>query len=179
MKSIYLEGYKMNGINVMALEQTVGAIKNDQTLKMRNWAAQVKWKNGVKNLVKIRDFESIIMDEPETLGGTDEGPNPVETLIGSAASCFAITFEVLASQNGIRIEDVTVDIEAGLNAAVFLGLEEGDGGILNPVITLRADTSAPLETVEEIAKIALAKSPVLASLRVELSVEVVDQVKSK
>ncbi|WP_216827352.1 OsmC family protein [Alkalihalobacterium elongatum] len=163
----------MNGINVKALEQTVEAIQNDPTLKMRNWAAQVKWENGVKNLVKIRDFENIVMDEPETLGGTDEGPNPVEMLIGSAASCFAITFEVLASQNGITIEAVTVDIEAGLNAAVFLGLEEGDGGIINPVISLKAETSAPIEKVEEIAKVALVKSPVLASLSTEINVKVV------
>ncbi|MDE5414342.1 OsmC family protein [Alkalihalobacterium chitinilyticum] len=163
----------MNNINVKALEQTVEAIKKDPTLKMRNWAAQVKWENGVKNLVKIRDFENIVMDEPETLGGTDEGPNPVEMLIGSAASCFAITFEVLASQNGITIEAVTVDIEAGLNAAVFLGLEEGDGGITNPVITLKAETSAPKEIVEEIAKVAFVKSPVLASLSTEIHVKVV------
>lgn len=169
----------MNGINVKAVEQTIRAIKNDPELKMRNWIAQVKWENGVKNLVKIRDFENIVMDEPETLGGTDEGPNPIEMLIGSAASCFAITFEVLASQNGITIEDITIDIEAGLNAAVFLGLEDGDGGILNPVITFKSETSAPIEKVEEIVKVALAKSPVLASLSTELNVKVVDTQKNK
>lgn len=162
----------MNGINVQAVEQTVGALKNDPSLKMKSWAAQVTWENGVKNVVKIRDFEDIIMDEPETLGGTDEGPNPVEMLIGAAASCFAITFEVLASQNGITLKDVAVTIEADLNAAVFLGLEEGDGGILNPVITLKADTSAPIEKVEELAKAALTKSPVLASLKASLNVNV-------
>ena len=92
----------------------------------------------------------------------------MECLIGAAGSCFAITFEVFASQNGIKLEKVEVDIEADLNAAVFLGLEEGDGGILNPIIKLKAVTSASEEEVKKIANLALAKSPVLVSLKAKL-----------
>ncbi|WP_206752166.1 hypothetical protein [Desulfosporosinus fructosivorans] len=66
-------------------------------------------------------------------------------------------------------QNVDVTIEADLNAAVFLGIEEGDGGIINPVITLTAETSTSKIQVMEIANIALRKSPVLASLKTKVN----------
>ena len=158
----------MNNISFDVLQQTVKAIKENPELGMKKWAAHIHWKDGVQNQVIIRDFEPLMMDEPEALGGSDKGPNPIESLIGAAGSCFAITFEVFASQNGIKLEKVEVDIEADLNAAVFLGLEEGDGGILNPIIKLKAITSASEEEVKKIANLALSKSPVLVSLKANL-----------
>ena len=159
----------MNGINFAAVQETIKAIKENPENKMRNWKAEIDWKGGVKNKIKIRDFAPYYTDEPEALGGTDEAPNPVEQLIGAALGCFTITFVVMASQEGITLEDVKAEIEADLNAAVFLGLEEGDGGILNPILKLQAKTSASDEEVKRIAKVALAKSPVISSLNVKVN----------
>lgn len=163
----------MNNINFQAVEQTVGAMKEDPKLAMKKWFAHVEWENGVQNRLTIRDFDSIMVDEPQPLGGTDIAPNPVEYLVGAAASCFAITFEVLASQRGFKLEKVDVFMEADLNAAVFLGLEEGKGGILEPKLRLKAKTSASEKEIKEIADIALTKSPVLLSLNtiIDLNLE--------
>ncbi|MBO8155587.1 MAG: OsmC family protein [Bacillaceae bacterium] len=163
----------MNHINFDAVNQTVEQLKEHPEFKMRKWNATVKWKNGVQNRVSIREFDSYLVDEPETLGGTDQAPNPVEYLIGAAASCFAITFQVMASQEGITLKDVEVQIEADLNAAVFLGLEDGNGGILNPKIILKAETDGSMEQIKAIAETALSKSPVIASLteKVQLQIE--------
>ena len=158
----------MNNISLEKLEQTVNAMKENPELAMKKWKAHIEWEDGVKNQVSIRNFPTIVTDEPEVLGGTDKGANPVEYLIGAVGSCYAITFEVIASQKGIKLEKVEVDIEADLNAAVFLGLEEGDGGILNPIINLKVSASASEEQIREIANIALLKSPVLASLKASL-----------
>lgn len=158
----------MNNISFDAVQQTVNAIKENPELGMTKWAAHIDWQDGVQNQVFIRDFQPIIVDEPDKLGGADKAPNPVEYLIGAVGSCFAITFEVLASQQGIKLEKVEVDIEVDLNAAVFLGLEEGNGGILNPIIKLKAVTSADKEQVSEIAKLAISKSPVLVSIQPKL-----------
>lgn len=154
----------MNQISLDAMQQTVKNLMENPEFKMKKWNALIQWKKGVQNEVFIRNFHPILMDEPETLGGTDKAPNPVEYLIGAAGSCFAITFEVMASQAGIQLESVKVEIEADLNAAVFLGLEEGNGGILNPIIHLKAVTDAPQEKLKMIAEVALSKSPVLFSL---------------
>lgn len=163
----------MNNISFEAVKQTVNAIKENPEAGIKKWFAHIEWKDGVENHVTIRQFPHLITDEPAQLGGTDKGPNPVEYLLGATGSCFAITFEVIASQMGIKLEKVDVDVEADINAAVFLGIEEGDSGILNPIIKLKAVTSASNEQVREIGKIALAKSPVLASLqgKLELVIE--------
>ncbi|MBO8172110.1 MAG: OsmC family protein [Bacillaceae bacterium] len=158
----------MNNIKLDVLNKTTEAITADRTLKMRKWNARVTWKDGVHNELNIREFPTIQVDEPDTLGGTDTAPNPVEYLIGAAASCFAITFEVMASQQGVTLKHVEADIEADLNAAVFLGIEEGYGGVINPVIKLKVESSASEDQVREIAEAALAKSPVLASLKEEV-----------
>lgn len=162
----------MNQIALDTVKQTALAIQQNPDLKMKDWSAHIEWKNGVQNTVSIRDFDSFLMDEPATLGGTDKAPNPVEYLIGAAGSCFAITFEVMASQQGIQLDRVDVTIEAGLNAAVFLGLEEGDGGILNPVIRLNAKGKASKDELKAIAETALAKSPVLNSLNKDIQLVV-------
>lgn len=155
----------MNGINLSKVEETVQAIQKDPQLKLRKWYASAKWLDGVKNEVRIREFVPFITDEPEPLGGTDKGSNPVENLIAAALSCFIITFEVLATQARITLKQVEAEIEADLNVAVFLGLEEGNGGIINPKIKLNAVTSGSEEEVQQIAETALGKSPVLTSLK--------------
>lgn len=162
----------MNNISLEVLQQTAMGIQNDLSLRMTKWSAQVNWKDGVQNDLSIRNFPVLTTDEPAPLGGTDKGPNPVEYLIGAAASCFAITFEVMATQKGMTLKQVEVTIEANLNAAVFLGIEEGDGGILNPIIHLNVDTDGTTEQIQEIAEIALTKSPVLASLKTDIQLNI-------
>lgn len=158
----------MNNISFKAVQQTINAMKENSELAMTKWSARIDWKDGVQNQVSIRNFTPILVDEPDKLGGSDQAPNPVEYLLAAAGSCFAITFEVLASQNGIKLEKVGVEIEADLNAAVFLGLTEGEGGIQNSTIKLTAVTSANEDQVDQIAKLALAKSPVLLSLQTKI-----------
>lgn len=155
----------MNNISLEKLNQTVGAIKENPELGMKRWTANIKWKGGVENQIGIRNFTPILTDEPEMLGGTDKGSNPVEYLTGALGSCFAITFQVMASQNGISLKKVDVDVEADLNAAVFLGLEEGYGGIFNIVINLKVASSASEDEIRKIANTALSKSPVLESVK--------------
>lgn len=163
----------MNNIRFDLVEETVKAIKVNPEMAMTEWSSRIKWIDGVQNKIFIREFPALLVDEPNPLGGTDTAPNPVEYLLGALGSCFAITFEVFASQQGITLESVEVNVDAKLNAAVFLGLEEGDGGVLNPIVRLHAKANAPAEKIQEIAQMALLKSPVLASVKpkIELVVE--------
>ena len=163
------EELTMNNIDFNVLTQTMSAMKVDRNLAIKKWAAKIHWVDGVRNQVGIREFTPFEMDQPKPMGGMNKAPNPVEYLIAAGGGCFAITFQVLASQQGIKLENVDVTIEADLNAAVFLGIEEGDGGIINPVITLTVETSASKIQVMEIANIALQKSPVLASLKTKVN----------
>lgn len=50
-------------------------------------------------------------DEPVDLGGSDEGPTPYEMLLGSVASCTAITLSMYAQRKGFTIESISVRYE--------------------------------------------------------------------
>jgi len=147
----------MNNIDFQAIEQTVKAMTQDPSLGMKKWNANITWKDGVQNNLTIRDFSPIPIDEPATLGGKDLAPNPVEYLIGAAASCFAITFEVLASQSGINLESLDVEIEADLKA---------------PKMSLTAKTSATEEEINKVVDLAMSKSPVLLSLNSKIDISI-------
>lgn len=51
--------------------------------------------DGVQVKVKSRNFE-ITVDEPNNLGGTDTGMNPVEMVLGALGACQAIVARVFA-----------------------------------------------------------------------------------
>ncbi|ABO51733.1 OsmC family protein [Desulforamulus reducens MI-1] len=159
----------MNNILLENVQQTMNAIKADPEVGKKNFSARINWQDGVQNQASIGEFPPLLMDEPQPLGGMNKAPNPVEYLLAAAVGCFAITFEVLASQRGIALEKVEAQIEADIDAAVFLGIKEGHGGIQNPTIKLRAITTATEQQVKEIAQFALRKSPVLLSLQAEIN----------
>jgi len=50
-------------------------------------------------------------DEPQDQGGSDAGPNPLELLAASLATCSAVTMEMYADRKGWDIGDVVVDVD--------------------------------------------------------------------
>lgn len=65
-----------------------------------------------KTEVDTNDFKFIV-DEPKSLGGTEQGPNPGNLLAAALASCTAITLRMYANRKDWPVDsiDVTVDFE--------------------------------------------------------------------
>jgi uncharacterized OsmC-like protein len=55
----------------------------------------------IRLAVSVRDF-SLIIDEPPSPGGTDEGPNPVENVLASVASCMNVVIHMIARERGVE-----------------------------------------------------------------------------
>jgi putative redox protein len=64
----------------------------------------------LRHSVQVRDHQ-LTVDEPLDFGGDDAGPDPLELLAVSLASCTAITMEMYASRKGWDIGPVEVDVE--------------------------------------------------------------------
>jgi putative redox protein len=60
--------------------------------------------------VTVRDHQ-LVVDEPRTRGGDDEGPSPEELLAASLATCTAITIEMYAQRKGWELGPVEVDTQ--------------------------------------------------------------------
>jgi len=70
--------------------------------------------------VNIRDL-SLVIDEPEKLGGTNAGPNPIELELASLAGCINVTGHVVARELGMKINTLSVSVTGTLNPAKFSG----------------------------------------------------------
>jgi putative redox protein len=64
----------------------------------------------LRHTVQVRDHQ-VTVDELPDAGGEDAGPDPLELLAVSLASCTAITMEMYASRKGWDIGHVEVDVE--------------------------------------------------------------------
>jgi uncharacterized OsmC-like protein len=60
------------------------------------------------------------MDEPENLGGTNTGMNPVEALLAALGSCQVIVAGAFAKSQGIDLQDFWVELEGDLDPDGFL-----------------------------------------------------------
>ncbi|MGO9489732.1 MAG: OsmC family protein [Solirubrobacteraceae bacterium] len=103
----------------------------------------------LRHTVQVRDH-LLVVDEPSGVGGDDAGPDPLELLAVSLASCTAITMEMYATRKGWDIGHVEVDVE-------YSPAERGCPTKFQLVMRLPDDL--PEEQVERLRVIA-AKCPV-------------------
>jgi len=74
---------------------------------------KITWRNGV-----------ILMDEPESIGGKDLGPDPYTTLLASLAGCTLSTLKMYIERKGWDIPELSVslsmsqDIEQGITTYI-------------------------------------------------------------
>lgn len=142
----------------------VGDLKNSPDKAKLTFSASSTLKEGLKADVITRDF-SFISDEPHNLGGTDEGPNPVEYVLGALAACQEIVVKAHATALGIDVSEVRVEAEGDLDLNGLLNLTEARPGFNNirfktSIKTNESDT----EKKKLVEKLALNNCPVLDTI---------------
>ncbi|MDO5980248.1 OsmC family protein [Flavivirga spongiicola] len=126
----------LNGFDLEAIENTVGALKSNPKIAEFKFKATNKWESGPRNTSQIQGFYGACQDDttrvtpfecstdmPIVLDGTDVAPSPPEFLLHTLASCMTTSMMLLASANGIKVADVTIRVEGDLNLNGFLGLD--------------------------------------------------------
>ena len=82
-------------------------------------------------LVGVHEVETrlhdrvLTSDQPPMLGGDGHGPNPVELALAALGSCQAQTYRFWSEKLGIRIDDVAVDVQGGVDVHGIFGLRDG------------------------------------------------------
>ena len=63
----------------------------------------------------------MVIDEPKGLGGTDDGPSPIQVLLMSLAGCLNVTGHEVAQQRGMKLNGMKINIEGVMNPCAFIG----------------------------------------------------------
>ena len=116
---------------------------------------------GLRSEAALRHHR-VVIDEPEALGGTDSGPNPVELILAALGSCQEITYRAYAAALGIPLDGVSVTLEGDLDLRGFFAVDDavrpGYQGLRG---TVRLDSPADRETLEKLREAVNAHCPVL------------------
>ncbi len=82
----------------------------------------------------------LIIDEPKNMGGSDEGPSPVQVLLMSLAGCLNVTGHEVAKQRGMNLWNLKITIEGEMNPCNFMGCSFDErAGFQNINVNVKAD----------------------------------------
>lgn len=118
---------------------------------------------GLHVISKARRFE-VSMDEPESLGGTNLGMNPVELLLSSLGGCLAVLVPAFAAEQGLQIDDVTVALEGDLDPDGFMGKAPVRPGFQDIRVKLNVTSPEPREKIEKLIELVFQRCPVKDTL---------------
>jgi len=117
-----------------------------EDLKFR---VQAHSENPTKTVVKARGFE-IIIDEPESLGGTNEGANPVEFMLAAFCGCINVMGHVIAKEMKFELRSIKIKMCGNLNPQRLFGSSfEERSGYKKIDISIEPDCDATIEILEE------------------------------
>lgn len=114
---------------------------------------------------------SFVLDEPESAGGTDEGPTPYDALSAALGGCTAMTLHFYARRENLPLDGVDVEVQHDREHAKDCAACLTKSGYIHRfrvVITLHGDLTAEQRTkLLEIAK----RCPVAKTLGSEIVID--------
>lgn len=154
-----------------AIHQVTAGIRQDPESAKTVFEARAVLNNGLRTDVFIRDHFQI-QDEPESLGGQDQGPNPVEVVLGALASCQEIVLAAYAAALDIPIEEIRVQAKGQLDLRGFFNLGKVRAGFESVQFQITIRTSeTDASKLEKLKHFALNNCPVLDILQQPIPVE--------
>lgn len=150
----------MNSVEIGKVASLAEKISQEPEVANTTWRADVHWKGGFRSEAKVRDFTPYQSDEPEQLGGTNTGPNPVEQILGALGNCLAVGYAANATAAGITINDLKIELEGNLDLHTFLGLKDGHAGFSDISVVVSIDCDASEEALQAVHEKVTATSPV-------------------
>ena len=76
-------------------------------MREKHLTVEATWEGGYRCTVATRQFR-IKIDEPESAGGSDAGPQPSEVFLASLAGCFTLALYHEAKKRNLELPDITV-----------------------------------------------------------------------
>jgi uncharacterized OsmC-like protein len=123
----------VNGIDVDALKNIIGQVKDDPAKGLVEFRVKSEWKGQTRSETSIDAYKiggekvqrrfKINVDEPLELLGENTAPNPQEYLMAALNACIMVGYVAGASVNGIALSKVEIETSGQVDLRGFLGLD--------------------------------------------------------
>lgn len=125
-----------NGVNVQALLDARKALEAAPEAAQFTWRARCEWLDGVHSRTTISGFfglgeektrpsdHEVETDHPAEFAASDDGATPVEIVLSGLAGCLTAGVASVAENRGIKLRSVHASVEADMDIAGILGIDE-------------------------------------------------------
>jgi putative redox protein len=112
--------------------------------------------------IETRSRQHIAMvDQPESGGGADSGPTPLEYLFISLAGCIVTIGNIVAKQRRLPIRKIEVHVEGELDTDVLMGKNyETRAGFSGIRVHVKLDSDLPQDQKEQFIQDVDARCPI-------------------
>lgn len=166
---------KINNVDVLRLEETVEALRNDLSKAKKTNRIEGEWNMGDgAQFSATVEFEggkiNLLADQPTFLGGSGQQPGPMIYCLYGSASCYAATFATIAAMEGINLSKLRVTAESYVDFSKPLGLS--DNPIAEKVkFVLHVESDASKEKLIELEELAKKRCPAVYCLTNPIELE--------
>jgi len=161
---------RLNHVNLDGVKAFVEAVRVDPSKGHRTQKFEGRWvfTEGDPQFEATLPYEggtlTLKADNPTFMGGEGKTLGPLHYCFFGLMSCYTGVFVVTATQMGIPLKRVETYLEADMDFHKVFGL--GDAPIMKEIrITLKVESDAPRERIEEAERLAQERCPAVFTLR--------------
>jgi uncharacterized OsmC-like protein len=124
---------KINGVDLVRLRGLVDGVASDPANAVARFSVTTGWTGGTRSETRVEGWslggrqmpkdQTIRIDEPLELCGTNTQPNPQEYLMAAFNACMMVGYVAGASIRGIELEHIEIETSGELDLRGFLGLD--------------------------------------------------------
>jgi len=172
----------MNHVNLEAIKKTVELFSREPEKGIKEnvlngeWVMEESGPQFKASLSYEKGSAILTMDNPTPMGGTGSAPNPLQYCLFGMASCFASTYVMVATQKGVAIEKLSIQVNNTVDMTRPLGISKN--ALTDGVkITLKVKSQARGELLKEIENLSREQCPAVYCLTnpIPLSVELITE----
>lgn len=126
-----LSAAMVNNVNVDQIAESARDGLKDGTTLRKQVSLHGEWSLDPTSSFQFRTdleyehgIQRIEIDSPSFLGGKGSRLGPTNYCVVGMASCFALTFAILAARHGVRLSKLAIDAECSLNFGKYLDVSD-------------------------------------------------------
>jgi len=136
----------------------------DPAPQIKTVRAEGEWKGNYRTDLDVRDFRFII-SEPEKIGGRNEGPTPMEYVLGALNGCLSVVIELVANEHGFGLRDLHISSSGLVDQRGLFGTANVSPQFQSVEVNINGVVSASGSQLTEFQHAVLKRCPVYNLIR--------------